>query len=191
MSIKSEDVLLNALNHQIRREILHLLESDDRSYTQILELFAISTGKLNYHLKILEGLIEKSETNWYSLTPLGQKTMKLLDNFRNGLSDQDQPLIKRAYLSQQKAEPSFLHLMFVSRMNFKFWLLIIMASALIISSLIYLSLGGEVVTILPMLVAGVVVGFGGFVWLIRIRRTAPEFVSKMDKVLTKFEDSEK
>nr|MDO8115322.1 winged helix-turn-helix domain-containing protein [Candidatus Sigynarchaeota archaeon] len=76
-SAKGTDVI-NALNHEIRRKILMLLESTPKTYSQLLETFDIATGKLNYHLKLLEGLIDKNKEGMYKLTALGEKALSIL-----------------------------------------------------------------------------------------------------------------
>jgi len=40
---------------------LVLLEKSPMSYSQLLEKFNIATSKLNYHLKLMDGLIAKDE----------------------------------------------------------------------------------------------------------------------------------
>jgi len=79
-----EEVMLNALNHRSRREILRLIESKGSvTYTQILDRTELPTGKLNYHLKQLSGLIEKTESDDYQLTPLGATACSILDSIKS------------------------------------------------------------------------------------------------------------
>jgi DNA-binding transcriptional ArsR family regulator len=70
--------IINALNHEIRRKILLLLEHGPMSYTKLLESFDIATGKLNYHLKLLDGLVEKNSDGLYKLTSLGEKALGIM-----------------------------------------------------------------------------------------------------------------
>ena len=70
--------IINALNHEIRRDTLVLLEKSPMSYSQLLEKFNIATGKLNYHLKLMDGLITKDGNGHYVLTALGQKALGIM-----------------------------------------------------------------------------------------------------------------
>ncbi|MBD3197531.1 MAG: helix-turn-helix domain-containing protein [Candidatus Lokiarchaeota archaeon] len=122
MSIPSEDVILNALNHEIRRNILKLLRKKVMTYTNLLDHFAISSGKLNYHLKLLGGFIVKDEDGIYNITELGINALKILDDFINLISDEEQPLLKKAYLSQIGENKSFLHIRYVGGIYIKLFL---------------------------------------------------------------------
>ena len=84
-----EELMLNALNHKVRREILRLMESKGSvTYTHILDRTELPTGKLNYHLKQLSGLIEKTTSDEYQLTPLGVKAVTILRSIQsNGLDE--------------------------------------------------------------------------------------------------------
>jgi hypothetical protein len=49
---------------------------------ELMDLTKVTnTGKLNYHLKVLGGLIEKQSDGRYSLTQRGQLAVQLIDNF--------------------------------------------------------------------------------------------------------------
>ncbi len=78
------DSLHRILKDEKRRRIISLLnENGNLSYTDLLNALAISnTGKLNYHLKILNGLINKDEDGRYSLTEKGKLAVRLLDEFK-------------------------------------------------------------------------------------------------------------
>jgi len=76
--------MLNALNHRVRRDILRLIENKGGvTYTQILDRTELPTGKLNYHLKQLSGMIEKTESDEYQLTPLGTTACSILDSIKS------------------------------------------------------------------------------------------------------------
>ena len=66
-----------------REKILTLLnEKGSLTYTDLLNTLEIkSTGKLNYHLKVLNELISKSENGNYLLTDKGKLAVKLLSEF--------------------------------------------------------------------------------------------------------------
>ncbi len=83
--------IINALNHEIRRDTLVLLEKSPMSYSQLLEKFGIATGKLNYHLKLMDGLIAKDENGHYILTGLGQKALAIMKELVSQSADGGTP----------------------------------------------------------------------------------------------------
>jgi len=70
------------LKDETRRKILLVLEERGNiTYTDLMNAVGIqSTGKLNYHLKILSGLIS-NENSQYSLTEKGKLAIRLLEEF--------------------------------------------------------------------------------------------------------------
>ena len=56
-----EDIILQALSHKERRGILKIIGATQEgvTYSSILGETELNTGHLNYHLRSLEGLIEK------------------------------------------------------------------------------------------------------------------------------------
>ena len=71
------------LGDTTRRSILELIkEKDAISYTEILAILRVTnTGRLNYHLKALNGLISKDDQGKYHLTERGQLAVNLLQSF--------------------------------------------------------------------------------------------------------------
>lgn len=62
--------------------MLLLNEKGSLSYTDLMETMnIISTGTLNYHLKVLDGLLTKNETGQYLLTDKGKLASRLLIEF--------------------------------------------------------------------------------------------------------------
>jgi DNA-binding transcriptional ArsR family regulator len=81
-------MVLKALNHSLRRDILLFLSNLNRpsSFSELLETMKLSSkasGQFSYHLKLLTdaNLIEKdsSEDNKYLLTNLGIRATSMLD----------------------------------------------------------------------------------------------------------------
>jgi len=70
-----ENVTFQALAHPTRRTIIRILQSRNQgvSYTELITELGLSSGKLNYHLEHLKGLIEKNSNHYYVLTPFGKK----------------------------------------------------------------------------------------------------------------------
>ena len=102
MSIPSEKVIIRAIAHDIRREILRVLQDYPRTFTDLLNHFDISTGKLNYHLTQIKGFIAKNEeTIKYEITSLGKKALEILSLINRDVTEVDQPLLKEAFISQK------------------------------------------------------------------------------------------
>ncbi|MHA1347674.1 MAG: PH domain-containing protein, partial [Candidatus Heimdallarchaeaceae archaeon] len=78
LAIESEWVL-KAITNQLRRKILHLINDYAfMIYSDLLRELKLSTGKLNFHLRQLTGLIEKKDEKSYVLTSSGKKSLYLL-----------------------------------------------------------------------------------------------------------------
>ena len=71
------------LKDETRCKILFLIdENQSVSYTELMDrLEVISTGLLNYHLKVLDDLISKNEEDKYVLSEKGQLALRLLNAF--------------------------------------------------------------------------------------------------------------
>jgi membrane protein YdbS with pleckstrin-like domain len=71
--------VLRAISHEIRRKMLSLIsENSSQSYTELLSKLSLSTGKLNFHIKQLVGIIEKQDDGLYVLTKVGEQAIKIL-----------------------------------------------------------------------------------------------------------------
>lgn len=185
MAIPSEDVLFQALNHEIRREILRLLHTTPRSFSDLLNRFAISTGKLDYHLKLLLGFITKTETGLYQITPLGQHTLQLLTEFNQRLTDQEQPLLKQAYIAQLKETHSFLHIRLVGGLYFKIIVLTVTLIIMGVTTISYIQAGVDIWLIWPLYLIIIVLVIAGGYWIYRQYGPAKEFVQRVDSLLEK------
>lgn len=75
--------LHNILRDETRRKIILLLnEKGYLSYTDLMDTLGIvSTGLLNYHLKVLGDLLSKNEEGQYTLTEKGKLASRLLQEF--------------------------------------------------------------------------------------------------------------
>jgi DNA-binding transcriptional ArsR family regulator len=78
--------LHKVLKDKTRRKIVLLLnEKRSLSYTDILDsLSNVSTGLLNYHLKILDDLLTKNNEGQYTLTEKGKLASRLLLEYPEG-----------------------------------------------------------------------------------------------------------
>jgi DNA-binding transcriptional ArsR family regulator len=77
------DSLHKILKDETRRKIiLDLNEKGSVGYTDLMEsLGIVSTGTLNYHLKVLGNLLEKDQTEKYMLSEKGKLASRLLTEF--------------------------------------------------------------------------------------------------------------
>jgi DNA-binding transcriptional ArsR family regulator len=77
------DSLHKILKDETRRKIVLLLnDKGSLGYTDLMDaLKIVSTGTLNYHLKVLGELLEKNETGQYMLTEKGKLASRFLIEF--------------------------------------------------------------------------------------------------------------
>jgi DNA-binding transcriptional ArsR family regulator len=104
-----EAVVFQALAHRVRRTILKIVGANPQgvSYTELITELGLSTGKLNYHLEQLEGLIMKNLEHRYALTSLGQKAAKQMKLVESEFSSEDQKYLRLAERAQKTSlEPT-------------------------------------------------------------------------------------
>jgi DNA-binding MarR family transcriptional regulator len=88
-----EELIIQGLGHRERRNILKIISvaPQGASYSDILGELGLNTGKMNYHMKQLEGLIERNGDRRYHLTPIGKRALTVLgsmtDDLENGYED--------------------------------------------------------------------------------------------------------
>ena len=89
-----EDAMLSILNHSERREILRILAASPEGikYSNILEEAGLTTSKLNYQLKELDGFFEKNQDGLYMLSVLGRKAVNLLVYLNENIDEADSEL---------------------------------------------------------------------------------------------------
>jgi len=96
MENRREDVealIIQGLSHRERRNILKIISVAPQGaiYSDILGELGLNTGKMNYHLKQLEGLVERNGDRRYRLTPLGKRALTVLgsmtDDLENGYEE--------------------------------------------------------------------------------------------------------
>jgi len=88
-----EELIIQGLGHRERRNILKIISLAPRGaiYSDILGELGLNTGRMNYHLRQLEGLIERNDERRYHLTPLGKRALTVLhsmsDELENGYEE--------------------------------------------------------------------------------------------------------
>jgi len=97
-----EDIIIQALGHPERRNIIEILgvSSGGVSYSEILGEIGLNTGKMNYHLKLLEGVIERDNNRRYRLTPIGRKAFMILNSMTEDLENGYEEYLGKARTSQ-------------------------------------------------------------------------------------------
>jgi len=81
MSVDQGNVskILSVLSHPLRREILlDLSENGESSFTDLLNLLKVDTGKLSFHLRSLAPFIEQSPTGKYKLSRAGESAVRVI-----------------------------------------------------------------------------------------------------------------
>ena len=81
MAVDQENIskILSILSHSLRREILlNLSEKGESSFTDLLNLLKVDTGKLSFHLRSLEIFIEQTPTGKYKLSRAGESAVRVI-----------------------------------------------------------------------------------------------------------------
>ncbi len=81
MAVEQESVskILSILSHPLRREILlNLSEKGESSFTELLNLLKVDTGKLSFHLRSLEAFIEQTPSGKYRLSRAGENAVRIV-----------------------------------------------------------------------------------------------------------------
>jgi uncharacterized RDD family membrane protein YckC len=71
--------ILSVLSHPLRREILlDLSNSGESSFTDLLNLLKVDTGKLSFHLRSLSPFIEQTSSGKYKLSRAGESAVRVI-----------------------------------------------------------------------------------------------------------------
>lgn len=80
MAVEQANVskILSVLSHPIRREILlDLSEKNESSFTELLNMLRVDTGKLSFHLRTLAPFIEQTSGK-YKLSRAGESAVRVI-----------------------------------------------------------------------------------------------------------------
>ena len=176
-----EDVILQAIGHRERRGIIRIIGANPEgvTYSSILGETELNTGHLNYHLRNLDGLIEKWDDKQYRLTPLGYKALELMNNLSNEIdSDVIQYVETAKGIQDGSIHPFVKGLLYIGIAGIG---IVFLASiGLLVMSFTRGSFSiGEIFISLGMM------GFTGVIlWvLISALKTVPEFVRRLERKL--------
>lgn len=81
MSVDQGNVskILSVLSHPLRREILlDLSNKGESSFTDLLNLLKVDTGKLSFHLRTLAPFIEQTPSGKYRLSRAGESAVRVI-----------------------------------------------------------------------------------------------------------------
>ncbi len=81
MAVNQENVskVLSVLSHPLRREILlELSNNGESSFTDLLNLLKVDTGKLSFHLRSLSSFIEQTPNGKYRLSRAGESAVRAI-----------------------------------------------------------------------------------------------------------------
>jgi predicted transcriptional regulator len=97
-----EEIIIQALGHSERRNIIEIIGTSEEGvgYSEILGEIGLNTGKMNYHLKLLEGVIERDQNRRYKLTPIGKKAFMVLNSLSEDLENGYEDYLVKARQSQ-------------------------------------------------------------------------------------------
>ncbi len=173
-----ENVTFQALAHSTRRTIIRLVQSRNQgiSYTELITEIGISTGKLNYHLEQLNGLIEKNNNQHYVLTPFGKKAIEHLDLIEQKTSSEDENYVKIAVLSQKTS----LQPIVKAFLTLSILLSAVLTAVWVFLAYVFVTEGAPLIIfiLMPVLIA---IGFGLLGTLIYALFKAPSWVKRFEQ----------
>lgn len=71
--------ILSILSHPLRREILNFIhEKNECSFTDLLNVLQVDTGKLSFHLRTLSAFTEQTATGKYKLSKSGERALHIV-----------------------------------------------------------------------------------------------------------------
>lgn len=106
--------IFKTLSHPLRARIIELLyENDELSYTEILNVLKIDTGQLNFHLRNIEGLLERTAHGNYMLNEKGKLGYYALKGVKKYLAAEEVPIEPRASIQKRAAAAAIDYLLFV------------------------------------------------------------------------------
>lgn len=175
-----ESIVFQVLSHPMRRTILKIIayRQGEISYTDLITELNLSTGKLNYHLEQLGGLVGKNEKRYYILTPLGKKALKQLNLIKEEISSEDEKYVRLAEASQKSSLQPALRSFLLVGMAFS----VVFLAVWICLAYVAVAEGAPIIVyiLLPFLIA---IGVGLLISLIRALKKTPDWVKRLEQRL--------
>jgi len=172
-----ENAVFQALAHPMRRTILKIVSSTDGiTYSELITELQLPTGKLNYHLEQLEGLIEKNQDRHYVLTPLGRKALNQLDLIKQETTNADEKYVKTAEMAQKTSLQPAVRSFLLVGVAFSF--IIVFVWSYIAFTAITEGAPVIVYVLLPVLIA---IGIGFIGSLIYALLKSPDWVRRLER----------
>jgi uncharacterized RDD family membrane protein YckC/DNA-binding transcriptional ArsR family regulator len=81
MAVDQENVtkVISVLSHPLRREILLTLsDNGECTFTELLNVVKVDTGKLSFHLRSLSAFMEQTRTGKYKLNRTGESAVRVI-----------------------------------------------------------------------------------------------------------------
>ncbi|NLF88682.1 helix-turn-helix domain-containing protein [Candidatus Bathyarchaeota archaeon] len=81
MAVNQESVskVLSVLSHPLRRDILlDLSNNGEQSFTDLLNMLKVDTGKLSFHLRSLAPFVEQTSSGKYRLSRAGESAVRVI-----------------------------------------------------------------------------------------------------------------
>jgi len=92
MAVNQEDIskILSTLSHPLRREILiGLSDKGELSFTDLLNMLNVDTGKLSFHLRSLDAFIEQTASGKYKLNRTGENAIRVVRDIESWVEAAD------------------------------------------------------------------------------------------------------
>ena len=169
---EAEEIILQGIGHEERRNILKIIGGAPEGviYSDILNELQLNTGKLNYHLKLLEGLIERDNDRHYRLTKLGIKSIMVLNSISEDLDEEDIKLVSSAKTKKDTLITGVVNLWSNLVMFFSFTAFL----GLVVFIHFNIQAGYSSTSTYLWLVIPVIAMVAEYFWLQKIKREAPE-----------------
>jgi hypothetical protein len=167
-----EEIIIQGIGHPERRNILKIISSAPEGviYSEILHELGLNTGKLNYHLKLLAGLVERDGQRHYHLSKLGLKAVIVLGSMTEDLDEEALSLVSTARSSKDDLVSGVVKTW--SRLVLFFSFTAFLGFVVFIRTSVGAGYFGELAYVW-LVVSGVLL-VGVYFWLERVRKRAPE-----------------
>jgi len=93
-------LIFKSLKHPIRRKILRMLQEDELTFSQILQILSMDSGHLSYHLENLSDLLSRSPDGKYRLSSFGIAAVKLM----SGVEEYKPPSVSPSSVSRSRVD---------------------------------------------------------------------------------------